>query len=272
MIWKIFAMQSKSPWQIEMFHRSLKKQQKFHALIKMIGDLSSKECLFVTHGDNNGALNWYFRAHGGVWTWADVSGENLEQIRELLDEPVIQLLVDEFPFPENKYDFVVSIDVLEHLDDHQSFLRETRRVLRPGGKVVVTVPNGDPALLSNRIKWRIGMTPNIYGHTRAGYTLKELRQAISEAGMEPKSEGGYSRFFTEILELLINYTYTSILSRDQGGQDVGNIAPRSSGELQAHGLAYRLYGLTYPIMNLFSSFDRFLPERLNNAVIIVAEK
>ena len=265
-------MQIESPWQIDMFNHSLKKRQKFHALIEMIGDINNEECLLITHGDNNGALNWFFRSHGGVWTWTDVSGENLEEISDLLYEPVIELPEGKFPLPDNNYDLVVSIDVLEHLDDDQPFLKEVRRVLKPGRNVVVTVPNGDSALLSNRIKWRIGMTPDMYGHTRAGYTQKELHLAVSQAGLEPKKEGGYSRFFTEMIELLINYTYSFILSRKRDRQDAGNIAPRSSNELETHGKAYRLYNLTFPVLKFISNLDRFLPESLNNAVIVVAEK
>ena len=76
------------PWQLKMFRRSIKKQQKLKALLKLLGNTDGKKCLLVTNGDNNGALNWYFREHGGEWTWADVSGENNDQIAQLLNEQV----------------------------------------------------------------------------------------------------------------------------------------------------------------------------------------
>ena len=59
------------PWQLEMFKRSLKKQQKLQALLDIMGDVSGQRCLLVTCGDNNGALNWHFRTHGGEWSWAE---------------------------------------------------------------------------------------------------------------------------------------------------------------------------------------------------------
>ncbi len=79
------------PWQIKMFHSSIKKQQKLKALLELLGNTRGKTCLLVTCGDNNGALNWYFREHGGTWTWADVSGKNNDQIARLVDEPVLAL-------------------------------------------------------------------------------------------------------------------------------------------------------------------------------------
>jgi SAM-dependent methyltransferase len=262
--------QAQQPWQLEMFRRSLKKQQKLEALLAVMGDVSAQKCLLITCGDNNGALNWHFRAHGGDWTWGDVAGENLGEIGELLGEPVLHTPEGSLPFDNGGFDCVVSIDVLEHLDDDQPFLGELRRVLRPGGRAVVTVPNGDPKLFANRIKCRLGMTPEVYGHTRAGYTVVELRDSMQQAGFAPVSDSGYSRFFTEMMELIINFGYVFVLSRKKGNAEWGHIAPTSAGELKTHGAAYRMYSLAFPIMRLVSSLDQVLRARTNNAVIVSA--
>jgi hypothetical protein len=137
---------------------------------------------------------------------------------------------------------------------------------------VVTVPNGDPALVANRIKWRVGMTPEIYGHTRAGYTLPELCQVVAQAGLTPSSQGGYSRFFTEMIELLINFGYVFMLSRKHNNTQQGHIAPTTAGEMKRHGAAYRLYSSVYPLMYMVSRLDRWLPATCDNAVIVTAVK
>jgi SAM-dependent methyltransferase len=262
----------KESWQLQMLRRALKKQLKLEALLKQLGDVSGQDCLLVTCGDNNGALNWHFRAHGGDWTWGDVTGANLPEMSEFLGEKVHHLPEHQFPFADNRFDCVVSIDVLEHLADDQPFLRELRRVLRPSGKAIVTVPNGDAGLLANRIKWRLGMTPEIYGHTRAGYTLAQLKDALGRAGFSPVDEGGYSRFFTEMVELLINFGYVFILSRKRDNESSGQIAPASASELKTHGVAYRLYALAFPFLRLVSKLDNLLSAGSNNAVIVMAEK
>ena len=94
------------PWQIKMFRRSIKKQQKLTALLELLGETQGKKCLLITCGDNNGALNWYFRRHGGEWTWADVSGENNDQISSLLGEPVYTFKEDAFPISDGQFDCV----------------------------------------------------------------------------------------------------------------------------------------------------------------------
>ena len=260
------------PWQIKMFRHSIKKQQKLRALLELLGETTGKKCLLITCGDNNGALNWYFRKHGGEWTWADVSGENNDQISNLLNEPVYAFQEDDFPIPGGQFDCVVSIDVLEHLNADQPFLREMKRVLRPGGKAVVTVPNGDERLLANKIKWRFGMTPEVYGHRRAGYTIPELSEALRKSGLDPQNTGGYSRFVTEMIELVINFGYVRVLAKKRGGAQPGHIAPVSAGELKTHGLAYKMYSLIFPIARTISLLDHLLPVRTNNAVIVTAQK
>jgi 2-polyprenyl-3-methyl-5-hydroxy-6-metoxy-1,4-benzoquinol methylase len=267
-------MKSKSstPWQISMFKRSLKKQQKLKALLDLLGDTRNKKCLLVTCGDNNGALNWHFREHGGNWTWGDISGENNDVIARLLGEPVLAMKQSDFQLPDEQFDCIVSIDCLEHLQHDQPILCEINRLLKPGSTAVVTVPNGDPRLLANQIKWKLGMTPEVYGHTRAGYTVKELSEAVQTAGLHPQRSGGYSRFFTEMVELVINFGYVRVLSKKSGGAQPGHIAPVSSGELKTHGLAYKIYGWVFPILRAVSLLDNLLSANTNNAVIVTAVK
>lgn len=45
------------------------------------------------------------------------------------------------PFPEERFDATVSIEVVEHVQDQFAFLRELARVTKPGGRVIVTTPN-----------------------------------------------------------------------------------------------------------------------------------
>jgi len=61
------------------------------------------------------------------------------------------------PLPDNSYDAVVSIEVLEHLENHVRFMQELVRVTRPGGCIIVTTPN----VLSISSRWHFFL----YGYT-----------------------------------------------------------------------------------------------------------
>jgi len=57
----------------------------------------------------------------------------------------IHLSNEKLPFKDEEFDLVYSTFVLEHTQDHQLFLQEMIRVLKPRGKIVILCPNfGSP--------------------------------------------------------------------------------------------------------------------------------
>lgn len=44
------------------------------------------------------------------------------------------------PYPDDSFDWVTMFDVVEHIEDDALLMREVRRVLRPGGRVMISVP------------------------------------------------------------------------------------------------------------------------------------
>ena len=54
---------------------------------------------------------------------------------------------------DNTYDFVITFQVIEHIEDDHLFMKEIHRVLKPGGKAIVTTPNIKLSLTRN--PWHI---------------------------------------------------------------------------------------------------------------------
>jgi SAM-dependent methyltransferase len=257
-----------TPYQLRMFRRSLKKRLKVNRLCRHLGEAADRSCLLVTCGDNNGAMNFRLRSLGGQWTWADVEPDLKDEMERLLGEPVLTVKPAELPFPAAAFDVVMTIDVHEHLDDPEPFCTELKRVVRPDGTVIVTVPNGNPRKLATRIKRLVGMTPQVYGHRRWGYDVEELSALLTRAGLEPVATSNYSRFFTEMVELLINFLYVKILKRGGDGGGDHAIAPGSEKDLRRVEKSYRLYSLAYPFFRLISALDALLFFRPGYAVVV----
>jgi SAM-dependent methyltransferase len=78
------------------------------------------------------------------------------------------------PFEDGSFDLVTALDVIEHLDDDVAALREMRRVLRPGGHLLVTVP-------AHQFMW--GDQDEVNMHKRR-YVAAQLRERLTEAGFD----------------------------------------------------------------------------------------
>ena len=260
-----------SPWQLKMFSRSLKKKMKVTALARHLRALAGQKCLLVTCGDNNGAINFHLRRLGGTWTWADFEPQGIPGMAELLGEPVLALerATGRLPFADGSFDVAVSIDVHEHLADPLPVTRELARVTRPGGRVIVTTPNGNEKKLAVRIKKAIGMDATAYGHFRTGFDVADLRQLTAAAGLTFRRSSSYARFFTEMLELAINFLYVKVLARkSRAPVEAGTIAPVNRDQLEAVKKSYRLYALIYPVFWLVSRLDYLLFFTRGYAVVV----
>jgi SAM-dependent methyltransferase len=78
---------------------------------------------------------------------------------------------ERLPFCGEAFDLVVSLDVLEHLKDDRLGARELRRVVRPGGVIVVFVP-------ALNILW--GLQDEVSHHLRR-YTRRQLLEVLTSA-------------------------------------------------------------------------------------------
>lgn len=76
-----------------------------------------------------------------------------------------QMSVPPIQFEGNRFDYVLSFQVIEHIEQDMEFVREVARVLRPGGKFIVTTPNAPMSLTRN--PW----------HVRE-YNVDELRSLL----------------------------------------------------------------------------------------------
>lgn len=268
---------SPDSWQLGMFRKGLKKRQRFAVLRKLLSPLPAQErCLLLTCGDNNGAMNYCLRDLGGQWSWADLEETSISDMEELLGEPVAHAAEDHLPFEDGSFDRIVVIDVHEHVDDPAIVTRELARVLRPRGRLIITTPNGDERKLAVRIKSLVGMSVEAYGHKRVGLTSVEISDLMSSHGVQPISRVSFSRLFTELLELSINFVYVKVLrnrDRDSGAhpeldpeaphiggthQDHAEIAPATADQLQKVKNSYRVYSIIFPIYWLLSQLDHLL--------------
>jgi SAM-dependent methyltransferase len=88
------------------------------------------------------------------------------------------------PYPDDTFDRIIASEVMEHIPDDVGAMDELFRVLRPGGKLAITIP----AWLPEKICWALSdeyyapKSPG--GHVRI-YTEVEMRRKMKGAGLTP---------------------------------------------------------------------------------------
>jgi len=104
----------------------------------------------------------------------DLSKDALAFCHERGLEKVRLGAAEALPYDDGTFDLVTALDVVEHMDDDLVGLREMRRVLRPGGRVLLFVP-------TFMFLW--GLQDDVSNHRRR-YRLPELRRVLEQAGFE----------------------------------------------------------------------------------------
>ena len=91
----------------------------------------------------------------------------------------IQMEIPPFTnLPSAAFDYLITFQVIEHIEDDNMFLKEIHRVLKPGGKAFITTPNRLQSLSRN--PW----------HVRE-YTIEELRNMAKKYFREVDMMGTY---------------------------------------------------------------------------------
>jgi SAM-dependent methyltransferase len=110
------------------------------------------------------------------------------------------------------FDFILSVDVMEHIEDDRAVFRHFARVLRPGGHLLINTPSD----LGGSDVTGAGETSFIEEHVRDGYNRAELEDKLREAGLEPIRSGyTYGRYGSLAWRLLIQYPIR-LLGRHMG--------------------------------------------------------
>jgi len=259
------------PWQIKLFEKSLMKKEKV-GLVSRLCDFSGKKVFDL--GCSNGTVSYFLRKNGGHWIHADLDMENIQTARTLLTDNLFQFSEGGgLPVGDRQFDVVVALDVLEHLENDADMVREIRRILKPNGGVIVSTPISGGFFILNWFKEKMGLTPEIYGHKREGYSLRQLANLLEDNGFNITHSSTYSKFLVELFEILLNIGYTRINRVKTSQLRSGSISPSSAKDLDKNSTLFTIYSrLVYPIVYAVTRLDKLLFFKTGYATLVTAER
>jgi SAM-dependent methyltransferase len=88
--------------------------------------------------------------------------------------PVVRARLPNLPFADASFDLAVSLDVFEHIDNDVAAMADVRRVLRPGGRLIATVP---------ALRWLWSEHDEALHHFRR-YHKADFASALQRAGFQ----------------------------------------------------------------------------------------
>jgi SAM-dependent methyltransferase len=114
----------------------------------------------------------------------DYNFDRLKQAKRLAPGMLGGICCDahELPFADDAFDCAVGICVLEHFDDDVRALSELCRVLKPGGKLALTVDSFSYPGMSEEEKARHAGKFSVVHH----YRVEDLREKLQQAGFRLK--------------------------------------------------------------------------------------
>jgi ubiquinone/menaquinone biosynthesis C-methylase UbiE len=260
------------PWQIRIAKRSIKKRDKLRLLDKSLNFDPGRTALDI--GCAQGTLSWFLRRKGGLWTSTDDDMINLVACREILGKDLVQIRAGVLPFRSGVFDLATCLDYLEHIENDDECLAEIHRTLKNGGELIVVTPHTGRFFLLHRLRSALGMKLEHYGHKREGYGRKDLCDKLRKAGFEVVRTRTYSKFVSELIELLLNFVYIKMFSGKTPGGALrdGHIKPSTGEEYKAQAGKLRVYAVIYPLVRLISRLDLLLFFLQGYSIMIWARK
>ncbi len=187
-------------------------------------------------GANLLMLSQYGDAEG-----VDVSEDALAFCRERGLEKVKLGAAEKLPYDDGTFDLVTALDVVEHLDNDLAGLREMRRVLRPGGHVVLFVP-------TFMFLW--GLQDDVSNHRRR-YRLPELRRVLEQAGFEiERTTYANITFFLPILLARKLMRVTGIKAESENNINVSAFNGLLGGMLGAESVVLKYMNIPFGVSGL----------------------
>ena len=110
--------------------------------------------------------------------------------------------------PDNTYDMIAALDVVEHIPDDTAALEGIARVLKPGGKLLMTVP-------AHQWMWS---AHDVVNHHQRRYSKRDFKRLVDQSPLQLESIGYLN-------SLLFPLAMAQRLASKLTGKEDANLAP-----------------------------------------------
>ena len=146
-----------------------------------------KSGILLDVGCGNGGFLAFMKQRGWDVYGLDTASAGVSVAKQLLGDRVLLTTLQEASYPSNHFDVVSLFEVLEHVPDPFSELKEINRILKPGGFLCLSVPNFASLERVLFRKWWNGLDAPRHLFQFAPPTLSKLMKGADFSIVELKS-------------------------------------------------------------------------------------
>jgi SAM-dependent methyltransferase len=145
---------------------------------------------FLDVGCGRGGVVWAARKHGWDAEGCDISAEFVRYARDVVGVNAHAATLEAMAYPDQTFDVVTLVEVIEHLYNPAETMKELRRVIRPGGLLYISTPNEESIYHSvgnlyyqlRRLDWCVNLCPTWNLYHIYGFSPRSLRYLFKHNG------------------------------------------------------------------------------------------
>jgi 2-polyprenyl-3-methyl-5-hydroxy-6-metoxy-1,4-benzoquinol methylase len=158
----------------------------FEEIFSLLGRFNVREGKLLDVGSFAGKLLKYAKDKGFEPRGVEVNPKLAHHTKDILDIDVINGKIQEVDLPENEFDVITIIDVLEHLEDPRLIIEKLANALTVNGILIVKVPHYNMQLFKQRVANVLNVSPvgifQSFGHINH-FNQKSIEYLAKEQGL-----------------------------------------------------------------------------------------
>jgi 2-polyprenyl-3-methyl-5-hydroxy-6-metoxy-1,4-benzoquinol methylase len=251
-----FELSPEAEQELYPFKKNLPNRIRLQEIVRSSGRFENQDCLEI--GASSGPFSYHLRRMGGQWESVSGTEAAARQVQPFVAGQVHVMDGATLPFKKKgEFDIIIVMDMLETLTEGEAFIEECHNLLKPGGRLIVSVRNRKAWSLIASLRHLLGLEPPANQMREKGYTEADLFYLLKD-GFDVMQVRTYSRFFVELTQAFVQF----FERRTRAGGETTQTAKKIR---RLHRTAGFIYELAYQL-DLLLFFNR------GNSMIAMAKR
>lgn len=163
-----------------------------YQVVELVGEDRLRQMRILEPGCGHGVVGCLLSLMGADVTFLDYDDDALSQARKSARDLGVEARIEfvkgdifSMPLPPHSYDLVWNDGVIEHFEQPVQIVKIMAQMAKPGGQVLVTVPNRwtlHSFLIRPFRRWRKSFAADRWGREKS-YSERQLKSLMGEAGL-----------------------------------------------------------------------------------------